>query len=38
MMKQVRCLVLQLRRISMGGIELDSALASGQWKAITKPD
>lgn len=38
MMKQVRCLVLQLRRVSMGGIELDSALASGQWKAITKPD
>lgn len=34
MMKQVRCLVLQLRRVSMGGIELDEALQPGQWKEI----
>lgn len=34
MMKQVRCLVLQLRRISMGGIVLDESLAPGEWKEL----
>lgn len=34
MMKAVRCLVLQLRRVSMGGIALDPSLAPGQWKEI----
>lgn len=34
MMKAVRCLVLQLRRVSMGGIVLDPSLAPGQWKEI----
>ena len=34
MMKQVRCLVLQLKRVSMGGIRLDETLVPGQWKEI----
>lgn len=34
MMKQVRCLVLQLKRISMGEIVLDESLAPGEWKEI----
>lgn len=34
MMKAVRCLVLQLKRISMGDIELDSNLLPGEWKEI----
>lgn len=34
MMKEVRCLVLQLRRVAMGGIALDETLAPGQWKEI----
>lgn len=36
MMKEVRCLVLQLRRVSMGNIVLDEALVPGQWKEIEK--
>ena len=34
MMKAVRCLVLQLRRVSTGNIVLDPTLAPGQWKEI----
>jgi len=34
MMKEVRCLVLQLKRLSMGDIRLDPTLAPGQWKEI----
>lgn len=34
MMKAVRCLVLQLRRVSTGDIVLDPTLAPGQWKEI----
>ena len=34
MMKAVRCLVLQLRRVSTGDIVLDPALAPGEWKEI----
>ncbi len=34
MMKEVRCLVLQLKRVSMGDIVLDETLAPGQWKEI----
>lgn len=34
MMKQVRCLVLQLKRVSMGDIVLDPSLAPGEWKEI----
>lgn len=34
MMKAVRCLVLQLKRISMGDIILDPSLALGEWKEI----
>lgn len=34
MMKEVRCLVLQLKRISMGDIVLDDSLAPGEWKEI----
>lgn len=34
MMKAVRCLVLQLKRVSMGDIRLDPSLAPGQWKEI----
>jgi len=34
MMKEVRCLVLQLKRVSMGDIVLDEALEPGQWKEI----
>ena len=34
MMKEVRCLVLQLKRISMGDIVLDESLAPGVWKEI----
>lgn len=37
MMKEVRCLVLRLRRISMGGILLDESLAPGKWKEIPPP-
>ena len=35
MMKEVRCLVLQLKRVSMGPFQLDSNLLPGQWKEIT---
>ena len=35
MMKEVRCLVLQLKRISMGELVLDETLAPGQWKELT---
>ena len=39
MMKQVRCLVLQLKRLSMGDIVLDDTLAPGEWKEIqVSPD
>ena len=31
MMKQVRCLVLQLKRVSIGSIVLDPNLLPGQW-------
>ncbi len=34
MMKEVRCLVLQLKRVSMGDIVLDDTLAPGEWKEI----
>ena len=34
MMKEVRCLVLQLKRISMGPFTLDENLLPGQWKEI----
>ena len=34
MMKEVRCLVLSLKRISMGPYELDQHLLPGQWKEI----
>ena len=34
MMKQVRCLVLELKRLSMGEIQLDPTLAPGEWKEI----
>lgn len=34
MMKEVHCLVLQLKRISMGDFDLDPALLPGQWKEI----
>jgi len=34
MMKEVRCVVLQLKRISMGDIVLDEALEPGRWKEI----
>ncbi len=34
MMKAVRCLVLQLKRVSMGSIELDENLSPGEWKEI----
>lgn len=34
MMKEVRCLVLRLKRVSMGDIVLDERLAPGQWKEI----
>lgn len=34
MMKAVRCLVLSLKRVSMGNIVLDEALAPGEWKEI----
>lgn len=34
MMKEVRCLVLQLKRVSMGDIVLDETLMPGEWKEI----
>lgn len=34
MMKSVGCLVIYLKRISMGDIVLDPALAPGEWKEI----
>ncbi len=34
MMKAVRCLVLELKRVSMGEILLDPDLAPGEWKEI----
>lgn len=34
MMKAVGCLVIYLKRISMGDIVLDPALAPGEWKEI----
>jgi len=38
MMKAVRCLVLQLQRVSMGPYTLDETLAPGQWKEIFPED
>ena len=37
MMKAVRCLVLGLKRVSMGEIILDPELAPGEWKEIFFP-
>ena len=34
MMKEVRCLVLNLKRTSMGSLTLDPDLLPGQWKEI----
>ena len=34
MMKTVGCVVLELKRISVDGIELDETLQPGQWKEI----
>lgn len=34
MMKEVRCVVLQLKRISMGNIVLDASLNCGQWREL----
>ncbi len=34
MMKKVHCLVLQLKRVSMGNIVLDDSLKPGEWKEI----
>lgn len=34
MMKEVRCLVLSLKRTSMGSLTLDPDLLAGQWKEI----
>ena len=34
MMKEVRCVVLQLKRVSMGDIILDDTLKPGEWKEI----
>ena len=34
MMKAVRCLVLQLKRVSVGDIVLDDALQPGEWKPL----
>ena len=36
MMKAVRCLVLQLKRVSMGDFVLDEDLLPGQWKEIAE--
>lgn len=38
MMKQVNCCVVVLKRLSMGDLELDPALAPGQWKELLPPD
>ena len=38
MMKAVRCLVLELKRVSMGEIILDPDLAPGEWKEIFFPE
>ena len=35
MMKEVRCLVLYLKRISMGELTLDPSLSPGEWKEIS---
>ena len=37
MMKAVRCLVLRLKRVTMGDIVLDDSLAPGEWKEIQVP-
>ena len=37
MMKAVRCLVLRLKRVSMGELVLDESLAPGEWKEIQVP-
>ena len=37
MMKAVHCLVLQLKRVSMGDISLDPTLQPGQWKELPAP-
>ena len=37
MMKAVGCLVIYLKRISMGDIVLDPALKPGEWKEIEPP-
>lgn len=34
MMKAVRCLVLQLKRVSVGDIVLDDTLKPGEWKPL----
>lgn len=34
MLKSVGCLILYLKRTSMGDITLDSELAPGEWKEI----
>ena len=36
MMKAVGCLVIYLKRISMGEFVLDEMLKPGEWKEITK--
>ena len=37
MMKAVGCMIIYLKRISMGDIELDPALKPGEWKEIEPP-
>ena len=37
MMKAVGCLVIYLKRISMGDIVLDQMLQPGEWKEIKPP-
>ena len=38
MMKAVRCLVLELNRLSVGGVELDENLLPGQWRLLTEEE
>ena len=37
MMKAVGCMIIYLKRISMGDIELDPALKPGEWKEMEPP-
>ena len=37
MMKAVGCMIIYLKRISMGDIVLDEALKPGEWKEIEQP-